>query len=125
MFDYTVYPRNSRFLLVYSGDYTHDRDAAHDGLHKAAAQAKASTPYFDMVVDMSDFFVAPKDRAGSGGEMLEWCLANGLRRAAFVTHSAIFKMQLKRLSQNSEKLEYFDSRMDAEDWLDRKMRGAI
>lgn len=120
MFEYRTYPHKSRFVLIYSGDYKHDSQGAHSGLYDAAAKAKSHTRYFDMLVDMSEFPVAPTDRTDSGAEMIAWCEANGLRHGAFVTQSVTMRMQLKRLSKGSERMNYFNTRLEAERWLDLK-----
>lgn len=122
MFQFESDRVKSRFVMTLSGDYSHDRDAAHRGLRDAAAEAKTHTRWFDMIVDMTDFSVAPKERAGSGAEVIRWCVASGLRRGAFVTSSAIFRIQLKRLSENSGKFAYFDTREKAEQWIDAQAR---
>jgi len=120
MFEYKTYPDQSRFILTFSQSYDHDPDAAHRELHEAARLAKSNTPYFDMIVDMKNFSVAPKDRANSGGEMMAWCEANGLRYGAYITESAVLRMQLKRLSKRSERVRYFANRAQAEAWLNSK-----
>ena len=116
MFEYRVDRSKSRFTLIFSVDFNHDGEAAHRGLHEAATQAKADTGYFDMIVDMTQVSVAPQYKAGSGGEMIAWCIENGLRRAAFVTESAVMKMQLNRLSGRSDQLAFFANSVAATRW---------
>ncbi len=119
MFQFESDGANARFVMILSGDYSHDGEAAHRGLHKAAAEAMTDTDWFDMIVDMTDIWTAPTDRVNSGASMIQWCVANGLRRGAFVTKSAILRLQLKRISRNSERLAYFETRDEAERWLDK------
>ena len=122
MIDFEVDPPRARFTMTYSDDYAHEMETVRLGLKDAVAKASRSTGYFDAIVDMTKIDVAPQDRANNGASMIEWCLANGLRRGAFVAESALKTMQLKRLSGRSDQFAFFTSMADAVRWLDEKAR---
>lgn len=78
---------------------------------------KAGVP-FVALGDFRDFM--PQDRATADAirESIDAGSRNGLRRFALVDASPLVRMQYRRIAQSTE-VEYFDSRVEALDWLRR------
>ena len=109
-------------LLLFSEDFSHDRAAVHRDVHDAVDAVKSSSGQFDILVDMTGVPVIARNRTDSGEELMSWCLANGLRHGAIAVGLMLQEMQLKRLSERSEKFSYFRSVADAESWLNAEMQ---
>jgi len=110
--------RKNRVEIIFAGAYGRQHDAFDAQLMAAAKRLKASNGEFDCLVDMTQSHVAPQEVTERGAEAIKWCLANGLRKGAFVHSSITGRMQIRRLAQGHEKLNYFTSVEEAKDWLD-------
>lgn len=122
MFEVQRNSRRSRVTLIFTEDFKHDRAEVHRDVHDAVKAVKSSDGQFDLLVDMTGVPVIARDRTDSGEELMNWCLANGLRHGAIAVGLLLQEMQLKRLSERSEKFSYFRSVADAESWLNAEMQ---
>lgn len=90
-------------------------------LQRAVSQAKGSEQHFDLIVDFSEMkgptMVMPRNIADDAETMNKWCGANGLLKSASVLTSALFKLQLQRVTPDG-KFAMFENSADAEAWLD-------
>ena len=86
-------------------------------LTNAAKAVRANDGTWSLLVDFSDTPVMPQDRAQNTAKIYDWCIANGVKRIAFVMQSVTQKMQIKRVSGRSEIVQAFDTKAQAEAWL--------
>ncbi len=73
---------------------------------------------FTALGDFKDFM--PQDRATADAirDSIESGSRNGLRRFAILNAAPLVRMQYRRIAQGTQ-VEYFDSRVEALDWLRR------
>ena len=109
----------NRIEITFSGGYDREHDAFDAQLMASATRLKAVSGSFDCLVDMTEAQLAPQAVTERGAGAIQWCIANGLRKGAIVHSSATGRMQMRRLAQGHEKLDYFASVKAAESWLAR------
>ena len=116
---YSIMPirAKNRVVVVFVNDFEHGQAIFNTELKNAVKEVRAEDRHFDLLVDFSTAPVMSQDRAGQGGEMINWCLANGLRKSANVMDTVLQRMQVKRVSANDDKFQYFTSYAEAEAWL--------
>lgn len=103
--------------FVFDDGYSSVSMAGFSELMRTAAQAvKGSGDYFDILADFRRYGVMPQGTSNDSIEQIEWCLANGLRKSANITTSAIMKLQIQRLSP-SPRFWFFTTREEALAWL--------
>jgi hypothetical protein len=102
--------------------YAYEADTAKffTEMQRAVSQAKHGNQHFDVLVDFTEMRgitpVMPRNIADESAEMNAWIEAHGMRKSATVLTSALFKMQLQRVSVNGQ-YAYFDNRAAAQAWL--------
>lgn len=107
-----------RVIIEFSGGYADDEFDAFDAeLHRAVARAKGSSACFDMIVDWARSEIMPQETSKDSERRVAWCLANGLRRSANITGSALMKMQLQRVAPDP-RFRSFAARSEGLAWLD-------
>ncbi|QKG70750.1 hypothetical protein [Erythrobacter mangrovi] len=104
-------------ILILKHDYNHDRDAVHQDFVAAAERVRSEDGHFDVLVDLVGIHVIAQERVDSGEVLMRWCVTNGMRRGAIAVGTMLQELQLKRLSERSEKFRYFRSVDEAERWL--------
>lgn len=107
-----------RVEITFDGDFVREHDAFDAQLQMAAFQVRMPDGSFDCLIDLSKAPVAPQEVAARGGDAIHWAIRNGLRKAAFVTGSTTARMQMRRLAQRHEKVEYFADLTEAQHWLE-------
>jgi hypothetical protein len=115
----TVDPtRNLISILMLA--YEVDTKKFFTELQQAVLRAKSGGHHYDVLVDFTQMKVAsqvmPRNIADESAEMNKWSEAHGLRKSATVLTSALFKLQLQRVSVKG-KYSYFDNHADANAWL--------
>jgi hypothetical protein len=89
-------------------------------MQQAVSRAKGGGQHYDVLADFTKMKgaspVMPRNIAEESAEMNRWSESHGLRKSATVLTSALFKLQLQRVSQN-DKFAYFDNHGDANAWL--------
>lgn len=110
----------NRVIIVYQGPRDYPLEEFWEEFKEAVHFAKCAKPYFDTLVDHTQSTVLPHDRSKKGQEMAVWCRENGLRRSANVVPSAVMRMQMQRITGRGEEFAFFDTREEAEAWLDRR-----
>ena len=118
MWTFADNPAQHRIEITFKGDYAREHNAFDARLMAAVNRVRTRDGAFDCLVDMSQTDVAPQDVSTRGGDAILWCLANGLRKGAFVHSSVTGRMQIRRLAQGHGRLNYFTSLEEAERWLD-------
>jgi hypothetical protein len=105
-------------ILMYA--YEVDTKKFFVELQQAVLRAKAGGQHFDVLVDFTEMKgitpVMPRNIADESAQMNRWIESHGMRKSATVLTSALFKMQLQRVSV-TEQYAYFDNRAAAEAWL--------
>ena len=116
---YSVVPKSShnRLELKFDGHMEQDPAVFFGEFTSAAASVRDESGEWDLLVDFSNTPVMPQERAENTAKIFQWCLSNNVRRIAFVLTSITQKMQIKRVSQSSDKIEYFEEVGAAERWL--------
>lgn len=117
MYSLTKLPKQNRLELSFSGHMEQDPAAFFAELTNAAKAVRANDGTWSLLVDFSDTPVMPQDRAQNTAKIYDWCIANGVKRIAFVMQSVTQKMQIKRVSGRSEIVQAFDTKAQAEAWL--------
>ena len=107
MYEVRADMKQHRVFLTLLQDYKHDRAALHQEFYDAASRVKSDKGHFDVLVDMVDVHVIAQERVESGEALMQWCVANGMRRGAVAVGSMIQELQLKRVSNRNEKFRYF------------------
>lgn len=72
---------------------------------------------FDIFVDLREALTLPQHYAEAIGRQMEWVAQQGLRKAAHVMASAIYTLQLKRISPD-QRFRFFTEEQEALAWLD-------
>ncbi|MEO9461964.1 MAG: hypothetical protein ABJ242_04435 [Marinomonas sp.] len=108
----------NRVIILFDGARDYNVDVFFQEFMEAANFAKCARPHFDALVDHSRTNILPQERTKHSEAMALWCLENGLRRSANIVSSAVMRMQLKRVTDSNPHFAYFQSREDAEAWLD-------
>jgi hypothetical protein len=89
-------------------------------MQRAVLQAKSGGQHFDVLTDFTEMAgaspVMPRSIADESAEMNVWFEAQGLRKSATVLTSALFKMQLQRVTLKDQ-YAFFNNRIDADKWL--------
>lgn len=111
-------PRKNRIVITFKGQFEQRYDEYDAQMMAAVARVKSRKGHFDTLVNMLEAPVAPQAQAGRGGDIAQWCLANGLRKGAVVHWSKTGIMQMRRLVNNDGRTAYFSSLEEAEAWLD-------
>ena len=117
---YKIEPNLAKHRIEVSsvGVHDHDMDEFVKQVKDAAMTVKSRAGHFDILTDLSDAITLQQDRTQATTDLLEWCYNNGLRKSANVVGTLVQKMQINRLSGQSDKVASFTSRADAERWLD-------
>ena len=110
-------PKRNRVTLSFSGHMTQDATAFFEELTTVAKSVRAPDGGWSMLVDFSDTPVMTQERANNTERIFDWCMANGIRKIAFVLHSATQHMQIRRVTAKSPVVEVFDTCIQAETWL--------
>ena len=117
MYEIAVDEEAHRVDIRFVGMSTPEEFIAFDRhLRAAAIQAKSAGAHFDLIVDFSKATLMTQEIAVDSQGTIAWCVANGLRKSANLTTSALMKMQVQRVSSN-DRFRMFGSRVDAEAWL--------
>ena len=111
-------PKNHRVELSFSGQMTQDPAAFFEELTSAAKSVRSPDGGWSLLVDFSDTHVMSQDRAQNTIKIFEWCKVNGIVKIAFILQSVTQRLQIKRVSGNSELVEVFDSQAKAVNWLE-------
>ena len=118
MWTFAQNTEKNRVEITFAGGFGRQHDAFDAQLMAMAKRLMIANGHFDCLVDMSRSELAPQEVTERGAGAIKWCVANGLRKAAFVHSNTAGRMQIRRLSHGHEKLSYFASLADAEHWLD-------
>ena len=117
MYSIFVNERASRVDIFFVGMTEPEEFITFDqNLRAAAIKARGAGAYFDLIVDFSEAALMSQEMAVDTQGTIAWCIANGLRKSANLTTSALMKMQVQRVSSN-DRFRTFGSRADAEAWL--------
>ena len=118
MYSITTNLAKNRVIVVFVNDFEHGQAFFNTELKEAVKRVRAEDRHFDLLADFSTAPVMSQQIAGQGEEMINWCVANGLRKSANVMNTILQRMQVKRVSANDDKFQYFSSLAEAEAWLD-------
>ena len=118
---YSITTNSSRSLveLTFSGPMDQDPAAFFKELTGSADRVRRSTGSWQLLVDFTETDVMVQERAQNTGKIFEWCLANGISKTAIVASSATQKMQIRRVTNASKVIEFFDTAAQAKAWLKR------
>lgn len=108
----------NRVEIIFDGAHDYDYLVFSQELKDAALAVRSNQGHFDLLVDFTAGQVLPQENAAQSERNIAWCIANGMRKSANVMTTIIQKIQVKRVSHRDEKLGYFETREEAEKWLD-------
>ncbi|MEL7190253.1 MAG: hypothetical protein AAGK17_11925 [Pseudomonadota bacterium] len=109
-----------RVEVTSEGAHDHDMDEFVEKVKEAALHVLKQHDHFDILTDLSQAITLQQDRTQATTDLLEWCHKNGLRKSANVVGTLVQKMQINRISGQSEKVASFTSKAEAERWLDEE-----
>jgi len=118
MYSFTGDREKHRVKIAFSGQYVGEHDRFDALLQETVCKVRAPSGQFDCLIDMIDAPVAPQEIASRGGDAIQWAIKHGMRKAAFATGTVTGRMQMRRLSEQSERVEYFSTLEEALHWLD-------
>lgn len=118
MYSFAGNPGKHRVEITFDGHFIREHDTFDALLKETVSKIRSSDGRFDCLIDMIKAPVAPQEVASRGGDAIQWAISNGLRKGAFVTGSTTGRMQMRRLSERNEKVEYFFCLDEARLWLD-------
>ncbi|MEL7190254.1 MAG: hypothetical protein AAGK17_11930 [Pseudomonadota bacterium] len=118
MYTICAKPENHRVEVTFEGPHDYDHVAFSAELREAVLSIRSSDGHFDLLVDFSKGQVLPQEIAHRSEQNIAWCLSQGMRKSANVMPTTTHRMQVKRLSNQDERLGYFPSRPLAESWLE-------
>ncbi|MEP3050607.1 MAG: hypothetical protein ABJP48_12655 [Erythrobacter sp.] len=78
---------------------------------------------FDLLVDWTNMPVMTQPAAQQAQRVISWCNDKGLRKAANVVATVTQRMQVKRVSAQNDRFQYFETRADAQAWLRQWIEG--
>ena len=107
--------------LSFSGVMDQDPEAFFLELTTGIEDVRKASGDWDLLVDFGDTSVMSQDRAQNTNRIFQWCIAKGIRRCACITSGITQKMQMQRVTEHSEKLRYFETRAEAEGWLEAEL----
>jgi len=108
----------NRVEIIFDGSHDYSSEIFTAELKDAALEVRSADGVFDLLVDFSNSHVLPQDAAHRSENNIVWCSAHGMRKSANIVPTMTHRMQLKRVSRGNERLEYFETRGEAESWLD-------
>ena len=117
---YSIDPNRQkrRVTLSFDGLMRQDPQVFFKELTDAVKSVRGSEGEWDLLVDFSGTPVMPQDRAKNTAKIFDWCLENDIRKVAAVMETITQRMQLQRVTGRNDKIAYFESRSDAQSWLD-------
>lgn len=118
MYEIEKDPVKRRVILRLDKYEDHDSPRFIHDLQHAALSVKGADPTFDILADFSDSMVMPQHIAQESADIAAWLMANGLRKSANVSRSVTQKMQVRRVTHQDKRFGLFETRADAEAWLD-------
>lgn len=119
MFRVVKLPHKNRVLIAFEGNIgEEDNLPFFRELKVAALEVRSADGEFDLLTDWTAASAMPQENARTGEDAVAWCIANGMRKSANVMNTIIQKMQVKRVSGQDERLGYFETREEAEHWLE-------
>ncbi len=117
MYSLNAYRNLGRVVLGFDGEMTQNPAHFFSEFSAAANDARLGRDDWDLLIDFSQTPVMPQDRAQNTARIFAWCLDNAIRKIAVVTANTTQRMQMRRVTERSEKLAFFDSSHEAETWL--------
>lgn len=118
MYTIQTIPAKSRVEIIFRGKHDYDFMQFSEELKAAAILVRSSDRHFDLLVDFTEGQVLPRENAEQSAHNISWCIDHGMRRSANVVSMITQKMQVQRVSERNEILHYFETRTEAERWLD-------
>ena len=117
MYQVTVDQEKRLIRMTVDGFTNPDQAAAFDAqLRTAVQKLKASGPSFDILADLRHGMILPQARSELIRNEMLWMAQQGLRKAAHIMASTLYKLQLKRVAPDN-RFNYFTTEKEALDWL--------
>ncbi|MEP3052223.1 MAG: hypothetical protein ABJP48_05700 [Erythrobacter sp.] len=117
MYKLTTDLAKNRILVTFVGAFDYDaRDLAKE-IQDASQRIRLNCGHFDMLSDWTQASTMPQEHAKAGEDVVAWCVANGLRKSANVMDAILLQMQVKRVSNEDDKIGFFATQTEAEAWL--------
>jgi hypothetical protein len=107
-----------RVDVTFVGRHTDIPDDWDQQMAEACLQAKGAAGHFDLLTDFSQSSIMPQEVAVNSERTAKWLIENGMRKGASVVDGALQKMQVNRVTANSQ-FQAFEHREEAETWLDK------
>lgn len=117
MYKLEAKPSQRRVELSFDGEMKQDPAKFFAEFSAAVNSVRGNGSSFDLLLDFSATHVMPQDRVQNTRRIFEWCLENGIGKAAFVMNGVTQRMQIRRVTERHEKVEFFDDCETAADWL--------
>lgn len=120
MYKVTANPHKNRVIVEFSDNFDYDTGEFRLALQNAVYDARSKEGRFDILVDWSQTITIPQSRTDSTFETFHWCVAHGMDRSASVVKTIVQRMQLKRVTKAVSDDDIFETRAQAETWLDQQ-----
>ncbi|MEP3052224.1 MAG: hypothetical protein ABJP48_05705 [Erythrobacter sp.] len=117
MYEIHKEPGKNRVAVIFTKNFEHDQEEFSAELKAAAQGVIGPGSHFDLIVDFTAAGPMPQDHAQAGERAVAWCIASGLRKSANIMHTNLQRMQVKRVAARDDRFGYFNSRAEAESWL--------